>query len=121
MKQKDALGQFEQLMMTALVLLGEQAYTLSVQAKASELADRDVSLGAVYVTLDRMEDKGYVESWLADPSPDRGGRPKRYYRLLPAGERVLVESVATTRRIHEAVEESSWWRLGKWRPGRAKR
>ena len=119
MKQKDALGQFEQLVMTALVLLRDRATGMTLQAKISELSERNVNLGSVYVTLDRMEEKHYVESWLGDPTPERGGRRKRYYRLLPAGERALSDAISTARRMQEAVEESPWWRF-KWRLGRAK-
>jgi len=105
--------------MTAVALLREQATTMTVQAKVAELAEREIRLGSVYVTLDRMEDKGYVESWLADATPERGGRPKRFYKILPAGERALAEAMSTATRMHQAVENSSW-RFGKWRTGRAK-
>ena len=77
------LGQFEQVVMTAIVTLGDDAYGVSIFRKAQELvAPRSVSLGAVYVTLDRMEEKGYLSSWLSDPTPERGGRAKRRYKLF---------------------------------------
>ena len=61
-------------------------------------------LGAVYATLDRIEDKGLVASWLSDPTPERGGRAKRHYRLEDAGRRALRESALTAKRICDAVE-----------------
>ena len=71
--------------------------------------------GAVYATLDRMEDKGLVSSWLSDPTPERGGRAKRFFRLEEAGRRALRESARTARRICDAVErcwgEKTWPRI----------
>ena len=65
-----------------------------------------VSLGAVYVTLDRLEDKGLVASWLSDPTKERGGRAKRCYRLEALGERALQESGVTAKRIWDVVAEA---------------
>jgi DNA-binding PadR family transcriptional regulator len=106
MTKPDSLGQFEQLLLTAILTLREEAYGVSIHAKASELAHpRDVSLGAIYVTLDRMEDKGLVSSRLSDPTPERGGRAKRYYQLEALGERALQESAATAKRIWDVTTE----------------
>src|SRR3977135_1467963 len=99
-----SLGQFEQLVLTAILTLGENAYGVTIHAKVDELArPKRAGLGAVYATLDRLEDKGLIASWLSDPTPERGGRSKRHYRLKPAGERALRESAATARRICEAI------------------
>ena len=104
------IGQFEQLLLTAIMTLREDAYGVTIQAKVAELArPREVSLGAVYVTLDRMEDKGLVSSWLTDPTPERGGRAKRCYRLEAVGERALQDSVVTAKRIWDELSEA----LGK--------
>src|SRR6516162_4585218 len=88
MGQPDSLGQFEQLILSAVAVLGDKAYGVTIQEKVEQLADRKpASPGAVYVTLDRLEDKGLVRSWLADPTPERGGRRKRYYEVQAAGEK----------------------------------
>ncbi len=106
MARPDSLGQFEQLVMTAILALRDEAYGVTIHSKVQELArPRDVSLGAVYVTLDRLEDKGFVASWLSDPTPERGGRAKRCYRLEALGERVLEESAVTAKRIWNAIAE----------------
>ena len=106
MARPDSLGQFEQLLLTAILSLGEDAYGVSIQAKAAELArPKDVSLGAVYVTLDRLEDKGLVSSRLTDPTPERGGRAKRCYQLEALGERALQESAVTAKRIWDATTQ----------------
>lgn len=100
------IGQFEQLVLTAILTLREDAYGVTIQAKVAELAHpREISLGAVYVTLDRLEDKGYVASWLSDPTPERGGRAKRCYRLEAVGERALQESAVTAKRIWDVIAE----------------
>ena len=106
MAKPDSLGQFEQLVLTAILMLREDAYGVSIHAKAQELArPKPVSLGAIYVTLDRLEDKGLVASKLSDPTPERGGRSKRCYRLEALGEQALQESAATARRIFESIAE----------------
>ena len=90
--------------MTAILTLRDDAYGVTIHAKVEELArPKTVSLGAVYVTLDRLEDKGLVASWLSDPTPERGGRRKRYYRLEALGERALQESALTAKRIWEGI------------------
>lgn len=113
MKPSISVGQFEQLVMTAILERGPNAYGVTIHETVETLSGgKSVSLGAVYATLDRLEDKGLVVSWLADPTPERGGRAKRHYRLEPNGERALRESVLTARRICEAVEEA--WGTGLW-------
>jgi PadR family transcriptional regulator PadR len=106
MAKPDSLGQFEQLVLTAILTRGEDAYGVSIHSKVEELArPKAVSLGAVYVTLDRLEDKGLVKSWLSDPTPERGGRAKRCYRLEALGERALEESAVTAKRVWEGIAE----------------
>jgi DNA-binding PadR family transcriptional regulator len=99
------VGQFEQVVLTAILALAENAYGVTIHAEIGRLiAPKAVSLGAVYATLDRLEDKKLIESWLSDPTPERGGRSKRHYRLQSAGERSLRESVVTSRRVCDTVE-----------------
>jgi DNA-binding PadR family transcriptional regulator len=106
MARPDTLGQFEQLVLTAILTQREDAYGVTIHSKVQELArPREVSLGAVYVTLDRLEDKGMVSSWLSDPTPERGGRAKRCYRLEASGERALEESAVTAKRIWETIAQ----------------
>ena len=107
MAQLDSLGQFEQLVLTAILSLHDDAYGVTIHERVQELAQpRAVSLGAVYVTLDRLEDKGLVASWLSDPVPERGGRAKRFYRLEALGERALQESAVTAKRIWDVIAET---------------
>jgi DNA-binding PadR family transcriptional regulator len=106
MAKPESLGQFEQLVLTAILALREDAYGVTIHSKVQELArPKTIALGAVYVTLDRLEDKGLVASRLSDPTPERGGRAKRRYRLEAVGERALQESAVTARRIWEVIAE----------------
>ncbi len=121
----DTVGPFEQIILAAILSLREGAYGVTIHEKAGELAaPRSISLGAVYVTLDRLEDKGLISSRLSDPTPERGGRSKRFYRLEALGEQALEESAATAKRVWEAVAEA-WGDLAggirrrpKWHPVR---
>jgi DNA-binding PadR family transcriptional regulator len=106
MARLDSLGQFEQLVLTAILALRDEAYGVTIHAKVEELSHpKSVSLGAVYVTLDRVEDKGLVASWLSDPTPERGGRARRCYRLEALGERALQESALTAKRLWDMISE----------------
>ena len=107
MPKPESIGQFEQLVLTAILKLRDDAYGVTIHSKVEELArPKAVSLGAVYITLDRLEDKGLVASRLSDPTPERGGRSKRCYRLEALGERVLQESVVTAKRIWDVANEA---------------
>jgi PadR family transcriptional regulator len=113
MASQPSIGQFEQLVMTAILKCGRSAYGVTIHNRVEVLSGgKTVSLGAVYATLDRLEDKGLISSWLADPTPERGGRSKRHYRLESNGERALRESALTARRICAVVEEV--WGTGAW-------
>ena len=94
------------MVLTAILTLREEAYGVTINSRVQELArPKTASLGAVYVTLDRLEDKGLVASRLSDPTPERGGRARRYYRLEALGERALRESAVTAKRIWDVAAE----------------
>ena len=118
MSKPDSLGQFEQLVLTAVLLLSEDAYGVSIHAKVKELTGpKSIALGAVYVTLDRLEDKGFLASWLSEPTAERGGRAKRCYRLEALGERALQESAVTAKRIWDSIVQV-WGKNGLSSGGR---
>ncbi len=97
MAKGDYLGEFELIVMLALLRLSDHAYGVTVRREIEERTGRDVSIGAVYATLDRLQEKGYVRSRLAEPTPERGGRSKRFFRVTGAG----VEAINCT---HTAVQ-----------------
>jgi len=87
-----SLGEFEHVVLLAVLRLGDSAYAVSIRDEIERRTDRRVSRGSVYVTLDRLETKGYLQSWLADPTAERGGRAKRFYALRPRAVSALKES-----------------------------
>lgn len=88
-----SLGEFEHMVLLAVMRLGEDAaYAVAVLDELERCTGRSITRGSVYITLDRLETKGYVKSWLADPTPERGGRAKRYYALRPRAVAALRES-----------------------------
>jgi DNA-binding PadR family transcriptional regulator len=79
------LGEFEYLLLCATARLGDNAYGLSIRQEIEDSTRRHCSLGALYTTLDRLEDKGLIETWMGEATPQRGGRPKRMVRVTAKG------------------------------------
>jgi PadR family transcriptional regulator PadR len=92
MKTFRALGGFESMLMLSVLRLGEQACGFTIRRELLIKAKKDVAIGAIYTGLERLERKGFVESWLGDPTSARGGRAKRYYRLTAKGLKILNET-----------------------------
>ena len=86
-----SLGELEQVVLFALVRLGGETHGVPVVHEIAEHTGRRVSPGALYTVLERLETKGYVESWIGDSVPNRGGRRRKVYRIRPEGARVLRE------------------------------
>jgi len=92
MAGRDHLGEFEQIVLLAVLRLGEGAYGVPIRREIETRTGRSLTVGALYRTFDRLEAKGYVRSWFSEPTPERGGRSKRYFKVEPAGTRALQES-----------------------------
>lgn len=88
------LGDLEQLVLLALLRLAPEAFGVAVQDEILRRTQRRVSLGAVYTTLARLEQKGFVRASIGEPTPVRGGRRKKYYQVEPAGRRALAAALA---------------------------
>jgi DNA-binding PadR family transcriptional regulator len=97
------LGEFEHLILLALLRLGADAYGVGIRQEIEDRTGRPVTTGAVYVTLDRLEGKGLVESWTGEATAERGGKAKRYFRATPAGLEALRESRQALERMAEGV------------------
>src|SRR4051794_36696300 len=104
MPDDDLLGTFEQLVLLALLRLGEDAYGMTVRREIEGRARRAASLGAVYATLDRLEAKGYVSSRPGDATPQRRGRARRFFRVEPPGHAALRHTLVTLERMREGLE-----------------
>lgn len=99
----DVLGGLQQLVLLAVLRLGDDVYGATIQRELEERAGRAVAISTVYVTLDRLERKGLVRSWLGDPTPVRGGKAKRHYALTAQGERAVREARAALDRMWAGV------------------
>ena len=99
------LGEFEYLLLTAAARLGEDAYGAAMRQEIEEATGRSCSIGALYTTLDRLEAKGFLKTWMGDPTPQRGGRPKRMVRVTAKGIRAATEFYAAVTRASRGV---SW-------------
>ena len=97
------LGQFEELILLALVRLRENAYGVTIRREIAERTGRDVSIGAVYTTLERLERKGYVKSRLGKSTPERGGRAKRFFRIEAPGIKALNDVRTAAARMTEGL------------------
>ena len=105
MSKKDSqyLGEFEQLVILALLRLGESAYVMTVRREIEERAKRRVSLGALYATLDRLENKGLIRSRSGQPDGTRRGRAKRFFTVEAAGERALRNTLHSLDRMRDGL------------------
>jgi PadR family transcriptional regulator PadR len=93
------LGEFEQIVLLAILRLDENAYGVTIRAEIAACTDREPAPGALYTTLDRLQEKGLVTSRLGDPTPQRGGRAKRYFTVTVSG----VEAVTRAQRSYQRL------------------
>jgi PadR family transcriptional regulator PadR len=100
---RDTLGEFEQLLLLAIVHLGDDAYGVTIRREIAARTGRDVAIGALYTSLDRLERKGFVRSTMSEPTAERGGRSKRCFRIRPAGATALRESRARLARMWDGL------------------
>ena len=100
----DNLGDFEQLVMLAVMRLDEDAYGTSIREELKARADREVSPGAIFTTLERLESRGLVVSRYGEPTAERGGRSKRYYKVSAEGRRSLARALTAMRRMVKGLD-----------------
>jgi PadR family transcriptional regulator PadR len=101
MAKGESLGEFEHLILLAVLRLREDAYGMRVRREIAERTGRDVTIGAVYATLERLEAKGLVSAFVSDPTPERGGRAKRSFEVTTQG----MEAVNRTRQETASMSE----------------
>lgn len=104
MKPSSSLGEFEQIILLAILRLDNEAYGVTIRAEIAACTGREPSPGALYTTLDRMEEKGFVRSWLGEATPQRGGRAKRYVALTKAGRATLVSAQRAYRNLLDGID-----------------
>jgi DNA-binding PadR family transcriptional regulator len=106
MKRLDALGEFEQAVLLAIAHLDDDAYGVTIRREIESRTKRTVSVGALYTALDRLEAKAYVSSTMSDPTPARGGRSKRHFRITPTGRDALKQSREFLQRMWAGIDLS---------------
>lgn len=99
------MGEFEYLLVTAAARLGEKAYGAAIRQEIEDATKSRCSIGALYTTLDRLESKGFVKTWMGDPTPQRGGRPKRMVRVTAKGIQAATAFYGAVARVSRGV---SW-------------
>jgi PadR family transcriptional regulator, regulatory protein PadR len=108
MPRGELLGSLEHIILLALMRLGEDAYGMTVRREIDERTGRNLSIGAVYATLERLQAKGYVSSFTGEPTTERGGRAKRHFQIEADGERALRAS-------QEAIRQMTVGLRNRWR------
>jgi PadR family transcriptional regulator, regulatory protein PadR len=108
MARGDLLGSLEHIVLLALIRLGDNAYGMTVRREIEARTGRDLSIGAIYATLERLEAKGYIRSEVGEPTAERGGRAKRLFRIDARGEEALEASQQALRRMTTGI-------AGRWR------
>jgi PadR family transcriptional regulator PadR len=107
MTDRSYLGEFELMILLAILHLGDQAYGVPISRELERHRGREVSIGSVYAALERLETKGLIASSLGDPTPERGGKAKRYFRVSREGMRQVNE----TRRVLTSL----WKQVPQWK------
>jgi DNA-binding PadR family transcriptional regulator len=100
---RDSLGFLEEAVMLVVLALGEAAYGVRIREELSRRTGRDYSLGATYTTLDRLHDKELLTSWVGEPTAERGGRAKRFFRLTERGGKLLEERLKARQDLTQGV------------------
>lgn len=98
-----SLGEFEFVVLVAILRLGDDAYGLTIRREIAACTDREPAPGAVYTTLDRLEEKGLVSSRYHDATLERAGRPKRFFQLSAKGLKTVTETHSTLTRLFDGV------------------
>jgi PadR family transcriptional regulator, regulatory protein PadR len=99
MNRASSLGEFEQIVLLAILRLGDAAYGVSIRTEIENCAGRKTSPGALYTTLERLERKGMLLARSGESTPERGGRAKRFYKLTKDGRDRIIEAQSAFRRL----------------------
>lgn len=105
MNRKEPLTELEQLVLLALLRLGEESYGVAVRLEIESRTGRSVSLAATYAALERMEHRRFVGSWISEPTAVRGGRAKKHFRIERAGAAALSEARETMARMWKGLKK----------------
>ena len=105
MTDRSYLGEFELMLLLAVIHLGDEAYGVPICRELEANRGRDVAVGSVYAALERLEGKGLVTSSMGDPTPERGGKAKRYFSITKEGLRQVHETRRVLTRLWQVLPE----------------
>jgi PadR family transcriptional regulator, regulatory protein PadR len=106
--KKYHLGEFEELVMLAIGILNNEAYSVSIKDELEARLSRTVSMGALHTALKRMEDKGFLKSFAGESTEERAGRPKRYFEITALGKKAVLYTKATRDELWKAIPKTVW-------------
>jgi DNA-binding PadR family transcriptional regulator len=98
------LGEFEQIVLLAILRMGDDAYGVTIGAEIRKQTARAPATGALYTTLDRLEEKGLVSSEMGDPTPQRGGRAKRFFQVTATGMQALTQALRSYQNLTKGLQ-----------------
>src|SRR5687767_3372149 len=104
---RQGLGEFEQMVLLAIAHMEGEAYGVPIVEEIERRTGRSVARAAVYITLRRLEEKGFVSSWMSDPTPERGGKGRRYVKLEAEGVRALREARRAAERMWQGLDPAT--------------
>ena len=104
--KKYQLGEFEELVIMTIGILNNVAYGVSIQQEMESRLGRNISMGAIHAALTRMEDKGYLRSYAGESTPDRVGRPKRFFEITALGKKAVTHSKSTRDQFWNAIPKT---------------
>jgi DNA-binding PadR family transcriptional regulator len=107
MKDRSYLGEFELMLLLTVIHLGDEAYGVPISREIERHRSRSVSVGSVYAALERLEGKGLVVSTLGDPTPERGGKAKRYFRVTREGLKQVRETRRVLTRLWQTIPDAN--------------
>jgi len=98
-KASNYIGEFEEFVLLAILNQGDNAYGVTIHEALEEATGRSITIGSLYTTLSRLEDKGLVQSWVGEPTAERGGRAKKHYKVKGSAQSLLREAHAARQRL----------------------
>jgi PadR family transcriptional regulator, regulatory protein PadR len=106
--KKYLLGEFEEVVILTIGVLNNDAYSVSIKNEIESRLSRSVSMGALHTALRRLEDKGYLKSYAGEATPDRAGRPKRYFEITAMGKKAMLHARSTRDELWRAIPKTVW-------------
>jgi PadR family transcriptional regulator PadR len=106
--KKYQLGEFEEIVILAIAILNNEAYSVAIKDEIESRLARSVSMGALHTALNRLEDKGYLRSFAGEGTEERAGRPKRYFEITAMGKKAMIHAKETRDELWRAIPKTVW-------------